>query len=93
MKSRIAFFSSTIFLLAYSLASTIGSVFLVTWGSPSWFKSTMIFLGSFPIDWNKLIVERGIVFLLLNCLFWSILVYLLVLAIEKLFARFQGKNL
>jgi hypothetical protein len=91
MRSRIAMILAVVFFVAYGLASTVGSIFLVTWGSPSLFKTIMIFLGTFPINWHYLIVEKSVFYLLLNILFWTTIVYLLVLFAEKLIKLQQKK--
>lgn len=91
MKSRSALMVAVIFFIVYGMASTIGSIFLVTWGSGSLFKDVMLFLGSFPIDWNYLIVEKSIFFLFLNIFFWTAVVYVIVLLIGRAI-RFQQKK-
>ncbi|MCB0493593.1 MAG: hypothetical protein KDC93_14395 [Cyclobacteriaceae bacterium] len=84
MRSRLAIIVAVVFFIVYGLASTVGSIFLVTWGGSSLFKTIMIFLGTFPIDWNYLIVEKSIFYLLLNIVFWTAVVYLIVLFTERI---------
>jgi hypothetical protein len=83
MRSRIAIIVAVVFFIIYGLASTVGSIFLVTWGSSSWFKSVMNFMLTFPINWDALIV-RSLFFLLLNILFWTVIVYLLAFFTQKM---------
>lgn len=75
---------SVVFFVIYGLGSTIGSIFLVSWGSSNWFKRVLIFLGTFPIDWNHLIINKSIFFLFLNILFWTAVVYVIVLIVQYL---------
>jgi hypothetical protein len=84
MMSKVALFFSIVFFIAYGLASTVGSIFLVSWGSRSLFKEIMFFFLSFPVDWNRLIVEKSIYYLLLNVIFWTVIVYLIGSAVEKI---------
>lgn len=88
MKNRTALIITLIFFVAYGLMNTIGSIFLVSWGSDSLFKRTLIFMGTFPIDWMKLSVEKSFGYTVLNILFWSIIVYFISYAIIRLL----GKN-
>jgi len=82
MKSKVATVATIMFFVIYLLACTVGSIFLVTWGSPSAFKSFMNFMLTFPIDWNALIMN-SFFYLLLNILFWSTIVYVLTLFAER----------
>lgn len=86
MKNRIAFRISLVFFLIYGLASTFGSFFLVSWGGTSYFKKALLFFSSFPINWNELI-DLSLWFLLLNIIFWSVIVYLLVFFIVSLMTK------
>lgn len=83
MRNRIAFKISFVFFLIYGLASTFGSIFLVSWGGSSYFKKILLFFSSFPINWNELI-DLSLWFLLLNIIFWSLIVYLLAFLIINL---------
>lgn len=83
MRNRIAFKISFVFFLIYGLASTFGSIFLVSWGGDNAFKRTMLFFSSIPFDWNVLIA-KSLWFMLLNIVFWSLIVYLLAFLIISL---------
>jgi hypothetical protein len=88
MKNRTALIITFTFFVAYGLMNTIGSIFLVSWGSDSLFKKILIFMGTFPIDWMKLSVEKSFGYTVLNILFWSIIVYFISYTIIRLL----GKN-
>jgi hypothetical protein len=75
MKNKTGLIITLIFFVAYGLINTIGSIFLVSWGSDSLFKRILIFMGTFPINWMKLSVEKSFGYTLLNILFWCIIVY------------------
>lgn len=84
MKNKIGLISAFIFFLIYGISSTLGSFFLVTWGSQSLFKKIINFLLNYPIDWDALIM-RSLFFLLLNIIFWSFIVYISVSLLINLF--------
>jgi hypothetical protein len=86
MKHSSALLASTIFTVVYGCACTIGSPFLVTWGSTNLFKQVMNFMWSFPIDWTRLLLEKSFGFLLVNVLFWAALFYLACRGMGRLFA-------
>lgn len=81
---RLRIIISTIFFIIYGMMCTIGSIYLVTWGTPTNFKSFMNFMLTTPINWDKLIME-SIFYLLLNMIFWTTVVYLLTGAIQTIF--------
>ena len=83
MSSKIALISATVFFIGYGFACTVGSIFLVSWGSPSVFKTVMNFMLTFPIDWDNLIM-RSLFFLVLNISFWTVIVYIIILFIERI---------
>ena len=83
MRSKGGFIAAIVFFVIYGLACTVGSIFLITWGSPSVFKSFMNFMLTFPINWDSLIV-KSLFYLLLNILFWSTIVYILAYLMERL---------
>lgn len=89
MKSKLAIRVSVLFLIGYGIASTFGSIFLVTWGSTSLFKTIMLFFLKFPIDWAYLIVERSVLYLLVHIMFWTLTVYFVVFIVEKLIIQFK----
>ncbi len=86
MKNRIALKISLIFFLIYGMVSTFGSIFLVSWGGNSYFKKVLLFFSSYPVNWNELI-DLSLWFLLLNIIFWSVVVYLLVFFVMSLVAK------
>ncbi|PWJ57066.1 hypothetical protein CLV98_109176 [Dyadobacter jejuensis] len=90
--NKIALRVAIIFFVFYGITSTIGSIFLVSWGGNSKFKQILLFFESFPIDWNRLIVDYSTWFLLLNILFWSSIVYILCIVILKFTTTSNTKN-
>lgn len=64
-----------IFTIIYSICSIFGSIFLVSWGGENLFKACLMFFLTFPIDWVSLIVNESMIYLLLNIIFWSLVVY------------------
>lgn len=72
---------SIVFLIAYSVASTIGSIFLVTWGGTSSYKKIMVYLRTHPINWFNL-VDDSILWLPVNMAFWTVLVFLITAILE-----------
>lgn len=75
----------------YAIIATLGSMFLVSWGHTNWYKEVMVFALTFPIAWNELIADVSLLFLPLNILFWSTVVYFFALLIMKLRLRFEEK--
>jgi hypothetical protein len=73
-----------IFLIVYSLFTIFGTIFLTGWGGENKIKSTLMIFYKFPVDWTKLIVEKSILFLPINILFWTSIVYFLCFAVSKL---------
>ncbi|MEM9297512.1 MAG: hypothetical protein AAGA64_03915 [Bacteroidota bacterium] len=76
--NRIAIKVSLVFMVIYGLLVTVGSIFLVSWGHTNWYKEMMLFALSFPVAWKDLIVEESLIFLPLNILFWTAIIYGLV---------------
>ena len=72
------------FMGIYTILSIFGLIFLVSWGHTSWYKEIMVYALTFPIGWDKLIVNVSLIFLPLNILFWSIAVYFFVILIIKI---------
>lgn len=77
------------FMGIYAILAIFGSIFLVSWGHTNWYKEVMVFALTFPIAWDKLIVDVSLVFLPLNILFWSVVVYLFAFLIIKIRLRFR----
>ena len=77
------------FMGIYAILAIFGSIFLVSWGHTNWYKAVMVFALTFPIAWDKLIVDVSLVFLPLSILFWSLVAYLLAFLIIKLRLRFK----
>lgn len=76
---------SGFFLILYSIFSVFGTIFLVDWfGHKSPYKGAFIWLYEFPVDWITLIVEGSLFFLVLNILFWSLIVYLITWGVISL---------
>ena len=84
MKRKTIVIVTMIFMVSYGFCVTMGSMFLVSWGSKSWIKSILIFMQSFPIDWIKLSVETSFGFTTLNVIFWTIIFYITFTLINKL---------
>jgi hypothetical protein len=82
--NRAALMISIIFMFVYGFLVTVGSIFLVSWGSTNVYQRVMTFALTFPVKWNELAVNKSLFFLLLNILFWSAIVYLLSLSVLKL---------
>lgn len=80
-----------IFLLVYSLFSIFGTVFLVGWGGESNIKSLLMLFYKFPFDWTKLISEKSLLFLPLNILFWTIIVYVISIFTIKILNKISKK--
>ncbi len=77
------------FMGIYTLLATFGSIFLVSWGHSNWYKKIMVFALTFPVAWDKLIADVSLIFLPLNILFWSAVVYLLAFLIIKIRLRLR----
>ena len=77
------------FMVIYAMLAIFGSIFLVSWGHTNWYKEVMVFALTFPVSWDKLIVDVSLIFLPLNILFWSVVVYLFALLIIKIRLRFR----
>lgn len=74
---------SITFLVIYGIVMTLGSPFLLSWGSNGLVSAlTKPFL-YFPVDWAYLIADKSLLFLALNIMFWSGIVYIIVLVVEK----------
>jgi hypothetical protein len=90
VKQKITIRLTISFLIIYTLATTVGSIFLVTWGSTNWYKETLVFMLTWPVKWDELIIE-SFVWLFVNIGFWTVIVYLISLVTEtftwKLFSK------
>ena len=73
-----------IFLIVYSLFTIYGTIFLSGWGSENKMKSTLMIFYKFPVGWAKLIAEKSLLFIPINILFWTTIVYFLCFMISKL---------
>jgi hypothetical protein len=62
---------------------TIGSIFLVSWGSTNWFKELMLFMLRTPFAWDKLMIKSLLLFPV-HILFWTILFFILSAIVETL---------
>lgn len=85
MKNKAVIYPTIIFFICYAIAATFGSIFLVTWGEKSLFKSVMMFMSTFPIDWNSLMIESTL-YVFLNILFWTLIFYFIAIGVSKLFS-------
>jgi hypothetical protein len=91
MKNKLALKITIIFFFIYGFASTIGSMFVITWGRKTLFKNTILFMENFPVDWLSLLTGGsnlyGNYFILfshlLQILSWSLIVYLVSYTIIK----------
>lgn len=81
IKNKISFRLTISFLIIYTLAITVGSIFLVTWGSTNWYKETIVFMLTWPVKWDKLIID-SLAWLLVNIGFWTVMFYLISLITE-----------
>ena len=91
MEQKIALRASLVFFFIYGLLSLFGSIFLVSWGGSGVFKRTLLFFSSVPFDWNQLIV-KSLWFMLLNIVFWSFAVYIIVFFIVRLVRRIGDRR-
>jgi hypothetical protein len=89
MINRLAMKIGITFFILYGLFSLFGTVFFVGWGGENVLKSAVLFFYKFPIDWIILIVEKSFWFLLLNILFWSIVVYIFVIFVIRVKLLFR----
>jgi hypothetical protein len=87
MKNKISLFVSIIFFFSYGILNTIGSIFLVSFGGQSLYKKIIVFMGTFPIDWFKLSVEKSFIFTILNVIFWTSIVYLCTTLLINFFKK------
>ncbi len=87
MKYKTSFRLTIGFSILYSIACTFGTIFLVTWGSTNWYKELMMVMLSWPLEWNKLIAE-SLIWLPLNILFWTLLMFFTTMIIEVIVSRF-----
>ena len=83
MKFRLTKIITITFFIIYFLATTLGSVFLVSWGSTNWYKEIMLFFISTPINWRIMIVD-SIVWLPINILFWTTLIFIITVTLETI---------
>jgi len=93
MKNKLALKITIIFFFIYGFASTIGSMFLITWGKKTVFKKIILFMENFPVDWASLLTGGSNIFdnyfilfsyLLLQILSWSLIIYVVSYMIIKL---------
>ena len=87
MRSKTAIVISIVFFFAYGWLSTVGVMLFLgpSFGSRSWVTKLLAFVTSFPV--SPLKVESLLFLLLVNSLFWTAIVYFLVLLVEKLVKR------
>lgn len=90
VKQKITIRLTISFLIIYTLATTVGSIFLVTWGSTNWYKETLVFMLTWPVKWDKLIIE-SFVWLFVNIGFWTVMVYLISLVTETFTRKLVSK--
>lgn len=81
VKNKISIRLTISFLIIYTLSTTIGSIFLVTWGSTNWFKETIEFMLNWPVEWDKLFID-SLAWLFVNIGFWTVIFYLVSLITE-----------
>jgi hypothetical protein len=62
---------------------TVGSIFLVSWGSTNWYKELMVFMLRTPFAWDKLMIE-SLLWLPIHILFWTLLFFILSTIVEAL---------
>lgn len=72
-----------VFFIIYSLCVTFGSIYLITFGERTIFKSTLGFFLNFPFDWNIIIMKNIFIGIILNIIFWTIIVYFLSIGAIK----------
>lgn len=82
VKYKIAIRLTISFLIIYTLATTVGTIFLVTWGATNWYKETIVFMLTWPVKWDELIID-SFAWLFVNIGFWTVMVYLISLVIEN----------
>lgn len=84
MKNRVALWIAIVFLIIYSIASTIGSIFLITFGEKTLYKTIMSFFFDYPFNWwDRIILRNYIIGISLNIIFWTFIVYFLSLGTIK----------
>jgi hypothetical protein len=81
--NKFSIITTSLFFIIYTFCITIGSIFVVSWGGVNIFKTIIVFMMSFPINWFKLI-EDNILYLFVNILCWSLIVYVFSYLLEKL---------
>jgi hypothetical protein len=81
VKNKISIRLTISFLIIYTLATTLGSIFLVTWGSTNWYKETIEFMISWPVKWDKLIID-SFAWLFVHIGFWTVMFYLVSIITE-----------
>jgi hypothetical protein len=81
VKNKISIRLTIGFLIIYTLAITVGSIFLVTWGSTNWYKETIVFMLTWPVEWDKLFID-SLAWLFVNIGFWTVIIYLVSLITE-----------
>jgi hypothetical protein len=59
----------------------------VGWGSKSLFQQVMVFFLTYPLNWSELAVNVSLVFLPLNILFWSAIVFVITYLISRALKR------
>ncbi len=91
MFNKKAFKITLIFLVVYSIVQVIGAPFLVTWGGTTVFKEVIMFFLSIPFNWSDLI-SSNLGFLLLNILFWSLVVYVILLIVLNVVIQTRRQN-
>lgn len=82
VKQKITIRLTISFLIIYTLAITVGSILLVTWGSTNWYKETIAFMISWPVKWDELIMY-SFGWLFINICLWTSMVYIVLLVIEN----------
>lgn len=91
IRHKISIRLTTAFFIVYTVACTFGSIFLVTWGSTNWYKELMIIMLTWPIGWDKLIVD-SLIWLMVNIAFWTALIYVASLTIETLVRHYVSSH-
>ena len=76
---------SVITTLLYSVLSLVCSPFFVSWGAEKPLPIRMlIWMYKFPINWAYYIGNISLWFLVLHFIFWTIIIYFLIVIITKL---------
>ncbi len=92
VKNKVSIRLAICFLIIYTLANTLGSIFLVTWGSTNWYKETIEFMISWPVNWDNLIID-SLAWLFVHIGFWTAAVYLATLLLENLVRKLFSKRI